>query len=166
VIALRCTQKVLKRLGLSAPLPEPPAPTNALGHWYVNLLRFGHEQIVMATSERSLLTVVLPARELRSRLAPGLAESAMALLLAIGVPPDRARREIDAMTPTVWARTASKSVLGSMNDFAFNLEGYLHLGQSPMAAMLHMADTPMSALRESGFNFGRPGAVARELLAA
>jgi hypothetical protein len=34
----------------------------------VHLARFGHQQIVIATSERSLLTVLLPAGELRESI--------------------------------------------------------------------------------------------------
>jgi hypothetical protein len=70
VIALRCTRSVRQRLHLSDALPEPAAPSAALDDWYVHLARFGHTELALASSERSLLTELLPARELRSSLEP------------------------------------------------------------------------------------------------
>ncbi len=52
MITLCCTQKVRKRLNLAATPPGSSPPTTALGDWYVNLVRFGRQQVVMATSER------------------------------------------------------------------------------------------------------------------
>jgi len=164
MIALRCTQKVLRRLGIAGSIPEPAAPTNALGDWYVNLLHFGHKQLVMATSERSLLTVLLPARDLRESLVPNLCDVTQMLLLEIGVDKERAEREAEAMQPAAFARTASRSVLGSMNDFAVAVGWHVQDRLRPMEIMLRLAETPMSAIREEGFDFGRPAAVARELL--
>jgi hypothetical protein len=56
------------RLRLRTPLAAPVQPSTRLGNWYVHLARFGHQQIVLATSERSLLTVLLPARQLRASI--------------------------------------------------------------------------------------------------
>lgn len=53
MITLRCTRKILDRLGIPADAKGFNAPTNALGDRYVNLLRAGREQVVVATSERS-----------------------------------------------------------------------------------------------------------------
>lgn len=166
MIALRCTHKVLRRLGLSGSIPEPGAPTNALGDWYVNLLHFGHKQMVMATSERSLLTVLLPAPELRESLVLNLCDVTSMLLLEIGVDKERTAREVEAMQPAAYARTASRSVLGSMNDFAVAVGWHMQDRLRPMEIMLRLADTPMSAIREAGRDFGRPAAVARALLGA
>jgi hypothetical protein len=166
MITLRCTQKVLRRLGISGSLPEPGAPTNALGDWYVNLLHFGRKQLVMATSERSLLTVLLPARELRESLVPNLCDVTYMLLLEIGVDKERAAREAEAMQPAAFGRTASRRVLGSMNDFAVAVGWHIQDRLRPMEIMLRLAGTPMSAIREGGRDYGRPAAAARELLGA
>jgi hypothetical protein len=53
MITLRCTRKILDRLRIPAVAKGLDAPTNALGDRYVNLLRAGREQVVVATSERS-----------------------------------------------------------------------------------------------------------------
>lgn len=97
-------------------------PTNALGNWYANLIYVGRAQMVMATSERSLLTVLLPAAELRESLAVYLGDMTYLLLQEIGIDPACAAREADAMQPALIARTDSRSVLASMNDFALALD--------------------------------------------
>ena len=164
MIVLRCTQKLLRRLGSADVSHSPARSTNALGDWYVNLLHIGRDQLVMATSERSLLTVLLPARELRASLAPNLSEMAWHLLVEIGVPPDRAASEAEAMRDATFARTASRSVLASMNDFALALDWHWRDGLSPMDIMLRFADTPKRAIPDGNFDFGIPRNVARRLL--
>lgn len=119
----------------------------------------------MATSERSLLTVVLPGeRGLRERLLPELCDATYRLLLAIDAGPERAKREIEAMQPAVWANTTSRRVLGSMNDFAFALELYLADGLSAIEIMLRFAETPKTALGVRKSDYGRPAATALTLL--
>ncbi|MBW4052043.1 MAG: hypothetical protein HIU85_11395 [Proteobacteria bacterium] len=67
-MTLRCTQRVRTRLRLPEQLPETLASSDALGDWYVHLVRFGRSEFAMATSERCLLTMLLPARELHRQL--------------------------------------------------------------------------------------------------
>jgi hypothetical protein len=62
----------LERLHLPKDLPEPLPSTCALADWYVHLVRFGRSEFAVGTSERSLLTVLLAARGLRTGLAPNL----------------------------------------------------------------------------------------------
>src|SRR5260221_14708519 len=61
MLSLCCTRVIRDRLRLPPQLPAPVQPSTRLGNWYVHLARFGHQQIVLATSERSSLTVFLPA---------------------------------------------------------------------------------------------------------
>jgi hypothetical protein len=39
-------------------------PTTTLGDWYANILNVGRSRLLMCTSERSPLTVIVPARNL------------------------------------------------------------------------------------------------------
>jgi uncharacterized protein DUF6933 len=120
VVTLRCTQVVRERLHLPKDLPEPPPSTCALGDWYVHLVRFGRSEFAVATSERSLLTVLLAARGLRIGLAPGLRAAVGSLLVALGVAPELVAREIAAMEPPAFGRTTNRRVSGSMNDLAWD----------------------------------------------
>ena len=163
MIALRCTQRLLKRLG-ATPETDAPPPANALGNWYASLVYVGRAQFVMATSERSLLTVLLPAANLRRSLVPNLCDSTAILLREIGVDDARASREVDAMRQVRYCRTESRSVLGSMNDFSRSLDWYLHDGIAPLECMLRFADTPMTGLGSAGESHGYAAEVARSLL--
>jgi hypothetical protein len=165
VITLCCTQKVRKRLKLAATPPGSSPPTTALGDWYVNLVRFGRQQVVMATSERSLLTVLLPARDLRQSLVPNLQWAVQQLLTVLGVPPVTVSREIAEMQPAAFASAVNRRVLGSMNEFAWQAGAYLDRTDDALELARQLSETPMSAVGSKS-RLGIPVDVARELLAA
>jgi hypothetical protein len=161
---LHCTQKVRRRLRLPEALQDTLPPTNALGDWTVNLIQFGRLQLVIATSERSLLTVLVPARELQKTLKPNLLLAVQILLLALQVPAVTVNDEIARMLPISYGRAANRRVLGSMNDFAVQAAAYLERTDDLLALALRLSDTPMSAIGgKSGY--GYPREVACELLA-
>ena len=139
---------MIRRLGFPL-LEDPPPSTTVLGDWYANTLRLGSAQVVLCTSERSLLSVVVPARDLRSSLVPVLRDHVGALLLHIGVLPRLVQRELGEMQLVAFARTANKSVLGSMNDFAINLKylAYNHPQLSLEDMTLQLCGTPCMPLR-------------------
>lgn len=146
VFTLRCTQKLLQRLN-SAPVSEPASPGTVLGDWYANLVRIGRLQVVLAVSERTLLPIVVPAKDGLS-LVRRIGEAAESTLVALGVPEDEAIAERRAMQDWVIGKTASRSILGSMNDFALQLQFRLtdFPGQTLLDHSLRLAHAPMSAL--------------------
>jgi hypothetical protein len=160
MITLCCTQKLLRRLRVAKPELEPLPPTSVLGNWYANLVYVGRAQFIMATSERTLLTVLLPAVDLRKSLVPNLCDATALLLLRLGVDAQRAMREVR------FGRTESRSILGSMNDFSRSLEWYLQGGITPIEVMLRFAETPMTGVAMHGESHGYPGQAARTLLGA
>jgi len=163
VITICCTQKVRKRLKLAATPPGSSRPTTALGDWYVNLVQFGRQQVVMATSERSLLTVLLPARDLRQSLVPNLQRAAQELLTVLGIPPETVRREIAEMQPAAFASAVNRRVLGSMNEFAWQAGAYLSRTDDALELARRLSETPMSAVGSKA-RLGIPADVARELI--
>jgi hypothetical protein len=165
VLTLRCTQRVRKRLRLPEQLPEAPASSGALGDWYVHLVRFGRSEFALATSERCLLTMLLPARELRTSLVPNLRTSLRSLLERLDVPEEWIGRELAAMQPVSFARATNRRVLGSMNDFAFQAGHYLTHGDDLATIAEGLAHTPMSAIGERPGHLGFPDMLARALLA-
>jgi hypothetical protein len=166
VLTLRCTQRVRTRLRLPEQFPETPASTGALGDWYVHLVRFGRSEFVIATSERCLLTMMLPARELRTSLVPNLHASLRSLLERLDVPQECISRELAAMQPVSFARASNRRVLGSMNDFAFQASHYLTHGDDLPTIAERLAHTPMSAIGEGRGHLGFPDMLARALLAS
>lgn len=149
MFALRCTQKLLDRINLS-PDPEPAPPDTVLGDWYANLVRVGRTQLVLAVSERTLLPVVVPAREGRT-VARRVAEAIEPMLSSLGVPTDAASAERQAMQDAVIAKTASRRVLGSLNDLAFQLQvGLQHFpDRSLLAQSMWLAQTPLKLIEHA-----------------
>jgi len=152
-------------LRLPERFPEAPASSGALGDWYVNLVRFGRSEFAIATSERCLLTVLLPARELRTSLVPNLHASLRSLLERLDIPQEQVSRELAAMQPVSFARASNRRVLGSMNDFALQASHHLTDGDDLATIAERLAHTPMSAIGERPGHLGFPDMLARALLA-
>jgi len=166
MLTLCCTLKVRDRLRLTSDLPPPGPATTALGNWYVNLVRCGRHQIILATSERSLLTLAFPAKELRESLELNIQVGLRALLYALDVPRTAIDREIGEMQFFMYGKASNRRVLGSMNEFAFMLSHYMQDTSDPLALALRLADTPMRALEGAGKwkDFGVPNEISVELL--
>lgn len=163
MIALCCTKVVRTRLGLPIQLPAPVQPGARLGNWYVHLARFGTQQIVLATSERTLLTVLLPARRLRESIEINFQSAVAELLVALRVPMHIVRHELTAMQPISFAVATNRRVVGSINEFVWQLENYMTSTHDSLSLSLHLSDTPMSAIGSKS-NLGFPREVAWSLL--
>lgn len=142
---LRCTARLLRRLncdpGVSA------ASTTRLGDWYGNLFNVGRQQYAMFTSERSLLTIVMPAREIEP-LADRLSDGLRVLLIEMGIGSALIDEEIAQMQGFAVTATANRSVLGSMNDLIFQAKFYL--GESKQLSLAELqqrlANAPLKLL--------------------
>ncbi len=143
MITFRCTARVRKRFNLSVQENLPPA-TARLGDWYVNLLNFGSARWVLCLSELSLLPVVVPARNAEF---PGrFPEYLRRTLIGIGVPADVAEAEAGQCCEWRVGKTASPSILGSMNDFVFNFQAAFHHGLDAEAAAIDLSGMPCGPL--------------------
>jgi hypothetical protein len=140
VFTLRATAKLLKRLK-AMPDPSPPPSTGRLGAWYANLLVVRPAQLVLCVSERTLLPVLVPAKDISS-LPQRLAIAAGEMLRAIGVPEVEVIRELRQMVEWRIAKTASRQVLGSMNDFAWMAEVDPRETMSLLDRALLLAESP------------------------
>jgi hypothetical protein len=161
MVSLRCTAKLLKRLGIRKP-GEPPEPTTGLGDWYANIIYTPQGHYVLCVSERSLLPVVLSARDLGS-LIPRLQRGVADVLRALGVPERFVELELVQMEPLAFGATRSQTVLGSMNDFVLNFR-YMLPGEPELTLLdwsLRLARYPCGPL-----DMGRPMVVAPEMLRA
>ena len=142
----RCTQRVLRRFKLTAIEPET-ASTGVLGDWYANLLNIGSTRLVLCQSERSLLPVILPAR---NKSFPSEFGNALSRVLqALGIPGQSVNAEVDGTRDIRFAKTRSRQVLGVMNDFSFSAQYYLGnvWSKDPMLeACLKLAKTPCGPL--------------------
>jgi len=132
--ALRCTQKLLTAMKVAP--ASPPAPgTNRLGAWALNLLHT-RPKLVVAISEYDRLGLVLEAAPYAT-LPKRFVEAVFVQLLAIGVPPDAARRERDAMQPLAITATTPYanrlSLQANLKDYAWIAERFFEERQSSIA---------------------------------
>ena len=124
VFTIRCTQTLLKRLNASLDATEESEATTVLGDWYANTLNVGRRRLLLCSSERSLLTVIIPTAPLSS--FPERLEQAVArLLTGLPIAAPAIERESRDMRWHRFGRTRSRQILGSMNDFAFLAEHYI-----------------------------------------
>ncbi len=118
--ALCCTAKVLQRIGF--PLQAETLPeTTVLGNWYAHLLFIHRFQLVLCVSDQSRLAVITPAKGLKT-LSKQLPDHLIPLLASLGLPEAWIEQEIRAMNDVYYTWTRSKSILGTMNDYANQLE--------------------------------------------
>lgn len=140
---LRGTKKLLARLQV-APAKEPPAGTNLLGDWYANTLNIGSERMVLCVSATTLLPVIVP---LAGGTLPGKLKAALReTLTEIGVPHPALEAELATMNEVTVTTTASRSVLGSMNDFE-HMASVIRLDVTTLLELgLTLAKTPCSPI--------------------
>ena len=120
MITLRCTQKLRKYLGvISIEIPEPP--TAVLGDWYGNLVPTFSGDLIIFVNEKSLITVAIPVWE-SNNLVPLFRIRVANLLGMIGVYPKDIDNEISHFDQIQYSKTASRRVLGSLNDFAWHYQ--------------------------------------------
>jgi hypothetical protein len=151
---------LLRRLGKQS--NELGASTNALGDWYATLVYVGRLQLVLCTSANSLLSVVFEARQVRMRIVESLREGMETLFFDIGASESQVRAELEEMRDYQFGPTASRSVLGSMNDFIIAINSMIRM--QPHITLrqinLDLSGTPCKGPR--GYSF--PAERARGLL--
>lgn len=159
MVTLRCTQKLRDALRLPKSLKAPP-PTTKLGDWYAHYLHLRPQHLIIAVSDRSLLTVLLPVRTLDT-LTPRFRQAVREVLEEIGAPAVAIEAELREMDQLAFGPTASRRVLGSLNDFVQMLE--FDLNYTPDKILLErvaiMNNAPCKPI-----DMRRPIDVALELL--
>jgi hypothetical protein len=124
MVVVRCTKKLLDRIKPPSMAPVESVGTNVLGDWYANLLIARHTWLIVAVSEKTLLPVVLPAAPFKT-MAPRLAVAVGEHLRRLGVASERVDEEVAAMVTAVFAKTASRRVLGSLIDLCGLTEAWM-----------------------------------------
>jgi hypothetical protein len=145
MVVLRCTRKLLRRVGSGSPdSVEPPKSTTRLGDWYANVVIVHRQHLVLAVSGVTLLPVLVPAAPYKTMIQR-IAEAAGQVLRALTIAEDRVAAEEKAMREAIMATTNDRRVLGSMNDFANMLDAYLD--DRPLTEVaLHLAEAPCSPI--------------------
>ena len=160
MVAIRCTKKLLARIGALSSVTEPT--TTILGDWYARPVAIGHQRLILLISEHSRLPVIMRARDVK-HLARNFPEALARVLLGLGIEMSGAEREVEATREAVIAKTDSRSLLGTLSDFSFMLQWQLpdRPNLDLVQAALELSHTPVRPLGRAGF----PDRVTRELLA-
>ncbi len=142
------TKKLLDRVKRPV-LPPVAEPTPALGNWYATAV-FWQPQVALLVNERTLFPLLMPlapAATLIERFPASLEE----ILEAGKVPSEFAQAQVAAMSQGTYARTASRSVVGSMNEFVHLAKSYReHRGISDLTVIsLILSQTPCGPLYRS-----------------
>lgn len=160
MMTLRCTRRLIARLTLT-PGADTLEATNNLGDWYANAVHIGHRRLVLCVSERSLLSVVIPARDVR-QLPSRLPETVRSLLGRLGVPGDVAEAGVASMLPISVGLTRNRSVVGSMVDLG-RQAAFLIAPKAPRPPVadveLALAGVPCLQLQPHVFPFRAVGAL-------
>ena len=119
----------------------PPAPPcgNALGDWALALVHTRPQKLVIAVSSRTHWAFCLPYAPmptLQSRFGPALLQA----LLSLGVPPDRARAEIDHSEPWILGRGIDRSTVGHLTQYRHSVTWAAGEGLSLGAINARLAD--------------------------
>ena len=161
MVTLRCTQKLLRRLSVPAKTKTSP-PTTVLGDWYATLVHARPQQLVVCMNERTLLVVLVPAREKKS-LRARFCEVVTAQLRRLRVPTAAIEAESRAMSELAFGSTASRSLLGCLREAVFALSFEL---ERPEFSSLTDIEDWFSEHIYSTTKYRHPRKLARELFDA
>lgn len=151
---IRCTNKLLKELGVSPiDFGARTSDLEGLGNWYSNIIRLDRGKHLIFTNEKTLYTFLIPGvlkkdlknikNEFISNLLFNLQNEGFGLKVI-----ERVREEYIEIGFT---KSTSKSILGSMNEFAFQYEVLLPEAGIKHSKILHLNQminrVPMGAIK-------------------
>ncbi|APG26372.1 hypothetical protein A7E75_13745 [Syntrophotalea acetylenica] len=118
MIAIQCTQKILKEVGQE--FQGAIIPTVPLGCWHANLLILDRRKCVLFTNDKTRYSFLVPGlkkpdfKMLDEIFRQGLFRN----LIRDGFSQEAIEKVLDEIREVVFTRTSSRSVLGTMNDMA------------------------------------------------
>lgn len=149
MLVIRCTRKLLNRLPAGIEALDPPTSTTKLGDWYGNPVGTKYRRLILFVSEKARLPVLIEAKDLKNSLAFRLRKAVGAVIANLDdIPPESVRAELDQMQDVVFAKTASRSVLGTINDYTFSIRDYLydHPDGDTIKIAMWLVNTPILSM--------------------
>lgn len=143
-LTIRITSKLAKRV--KEPLTvDPTTSTGLLGDWYANLLYIERQQFILAISEKTLLPLLIPAKDAK-QFPKRMVESLEDSLAALNIPKEQIAKELAEMSSWAFAKTASRQILGVMTDFGKALDFYVGRGETLLQLQARLVETPCSPI--------------------
>ena len=122
---IHCTQKLLKELDV--PIIDPdktPSDSQGLGNWYANLIKIDRKKCLLFTNEKTLYSFLIPHIK-KATLKNIVNEFMITLNFNLqyeGFSLEVISKVMEDYEKIGFAKTASRKVLGSMNELAFQYE--------------------------------------------
>jgi hypothetical protein len=162
MVTIRLTRKLHTLLEID--LSEDLLPvTNRLGDWYANIIPTESGDLILLVNEKTLLSVAIPTWESDHWLVSFRLRVAN-LLGMIGIPPKAILQELRHYDAIQFDKTRSRSVLGSMNDIAYQYQVIAEMAKSKADLSLSNAEYRMSKMPCKSIGYRFPMEVAKELL--
>jgi hypothetical protein len=122
---IRCTQKLLKELRVKPSEVEPEF--GYIGDWHANLLRVERRKGVLFTNNDTLYSIFVFGlkRADFDHLDEIFRQSLFRRLRVEGFSQIQIEKVLEEYQSIHFAKTNNRSVLGSMNDLAFQMEGHI-----------------------------------------
>jgi hypothetical protein len=120
-------------------VPPTPPPDNTLGDWALAMVHTRPQKLVIAVSAATHWAFCLPYAPmptLQSRFGPALLQA----LVSLGVPPDRARAEVDHSEPWVLGRGIDRRTVGHLTQYRHSVTWAAGEGLSLGAINARLAD--------------------------
>ena len=163
MITLRCTERAAKALGFRRKDDTPPG-TSPLGDWYVNLVPTADGGLFLFMNEQSLLSVLVPRREMRSMNV--FVARVGNLLSMLGVLNSRIEEEIEHFAEARVGKTVSKKLLGVMNDVAARCQERIERATPRSKVSISEFELYLANMPHATLGFRTAGEIALELLAS
>jgi hypothetical protein len=118
MIAIQCTQKLLKQIGRE--YTEAIIPTFPLGCWHANLLIPDRRKSVLFTNDLTKYSFLVPGlrKPHFQMLEEIFSQALLKCLLNEGFAQEAIEKVLDEIREIAIARTGDRSVLGTMNEIA------------------------------------------------
>lgn len=150
---LRCTQKLLTELKVRP--SKGTTFSNEVGSWHANLLRIDQRKCILFTHDTTLYSFLVPGlkKPQFENFREVFGQNLFKNLIWENFPQNQIEIVLDEHREIIIAKTNNRSVLGSMNDLAFQLRYRIAaiggLTNVDLAELNHELNRiPMSAIEE------------------
>jgi hypothetical protein len=169
---IHCTKKLLTEIGALGSKMPPEHDTGFLGPWHANLIRIERKKCILFTNDRTLYSFLVPGFKKKDDFHELFLVNLNDNLAVEGLKRAMILKTLEEYLAIAIVPTANRSVLGSMNDLAGQVEFLIsRAGGLERADMLRvnmmLNRVPMGALKyryaiEKVYErFGRTDAVRR-----
>ncbi|MBK8202510.1 MAG: hypothetical protein IPK68_09440 [Bdellovibrionales bacterium] len=137
MIIIRPTASLAKRMKIKLQSTDLKSTTK-LADWYALDLVLDRKQLILCVSSVSRLAVIMEAAPYAT-FPQRLCDLVTEVLRAIGVNESSIQEERIQMDEIQLAKTENKSILGSMNEYRFQLEAWNQMGRMNLSDTLEMS---------------------------